>query len=103
MIAPLSPVTSAAYEHTDDTKQVLEEAENNLRTWERTDEPVHTSAGETSANLLPTNPGRAESANGVADGSDGAESVKAVNGFEKPSVPHASGAIDTQQPVAVPY
>lgn len=93
----------AAYEHTDDTKHILEEAENNLRTWERTDEPVHTSAGETSTNLLPTNPGRTESANGVADGSDGAESVKAVNGLEKPNVPHASGAIDTQQPVAVPY
>jgi hypothetical protein len=93
----------ATYEHTDDTKHVLEEAENDLRTWERTDEPVHTSAGETSANLLPTNPGKSESVNGVADGSDGAESVKVVKGSEKPNIPHASGAIETQQPVAVPY
>lgn len=94
----------AAYEHTDATKHVLEEAENDLRTWERTDEPVHTSAGETSTNLLPTNTGKAEHTNGqTAGGADGAESVKTASGLEKPDVPNASGAIETQQPVAVPY
>ena len=101
-----------AYEHATAAKQVLEEAENDLRSWERTDAPVATSAEQTESNFLPPANKARESiiTDGTADGTvEGTESVRTsgavtAEGVETKTVhPQASGAIGTQQPVAVPY
>ncbi|GFF22623.1 sphingolipid long chain base-responsive protein PIL1 [Aspergillus udagawae] len=92
------------YEHADAAKQILEAAENDLKAWESTVEPIHTSAGET------TGAGRDQEAqgepvagtgltgaagNGNETGTDDATSAKQ----DQPQVSGATGA----QPVAVPY
>lgn len=94
------------YEHADEARQILEAAENDLKSWESTVEPIHTSAGETSGTtLLPTGAGRGQEAQG--DGLTGANGN--VNETGTDGVPHeklddqqVSGATGTQ-PVAVPY
>lgn len=102
---------TAAYEHTDSAKQVLEEAESDLRSWERTDEPIQTAAGQITDNLLPAasktqEPGiQAAKPGQNLEGTDGTESVKTgdaviANGVET-SRPQASGAIPTHEPIAV--
>lgn len=101
-----------AYEHATAAKQVLEEAENDLRSWERTDAPIATSAEQTESNLLPPANKAREStitdhtAEGTADGTESVRTSGAVtaDGVDtKPVYPQASGAIGTKQPVAVPY
>merc|ERR1712187_47748 len=101
-----------AYEHATAAKQVLEEAENDLRSWERTDAPIATSAEQTESNLLPpTNKARESTitdhtAEGTADGTESVRTSGAVtaDGVDtNPVHPQASGAIGTKQPVAVPY
>ena len=95
-----------AYEHATDAKQVLEEAENDLHSWERTDAPIATSAGQTESNFLP--PANKARESTITDGTAGTESVRTsdavtADGVDmKPVHPQASGAIGTQ-PVAVPY
>ena len=102
---------TAAYEHTDSAKQVLEEAESDLRSWERTDEPIQTAAGQITDNLLPAASKTQEPGSQAAkpgqnlEGTDGTESVKTgdaviANGVGT-SRPQASGAIPTQEPIAV--
>lgn len=101
------------YEHADASKNVIEEAENDLRSWQRSDEPIPTSAGEITDNLLPASANKPQSENPDkvegTDGTDGTETVRisetiTVNGVQasKPEHPQASGAIGTQ-PIAVPY
>lgn len=97
-----------AYEHATAAKQVLEEAENDLRSWERTDAPIATSAGQTESNYLP--PANKARESTITDGTaDGTESVRTSGAVTADGVdtkivhPQASGAIGTQQPVAVPY
>ncbi|EEP76215.1 conserved hypothetical protein [Uncinocarpus reesii 1704] len=51
------------YEATEQGKQVLEEAEQELRSWEPSMEPVTSSAGGVGAGMLPTQP-REQAANG---------------------------------------
>ena len=46
--------TVHSYGHEDETRQVLEDAEKELSTWERDFEPIQTGAGELSSNLLGT-------------------------------------------------
>lgn len=103
--------TTAAYEHTDAAKRVLEDAESDLRGWERTDEPIQTSAGQVTDNLLPADSKTREPTSQAAnprhdvEGTDGSESIKTndifiLNGTET-TRPQASGAIGTQEPIAV--
>ncbi|RHZ52541.1 hypothetical protein CDV55_102962 [Aspergillus turcosus] len=99
------------YERADEAKQILEAAENDLKSWESTVEPIHTSAGETSGTtLLPTGagggqevPARSVAGSGVtgADGNvneTGTDDVTSAK-LDQPTVSGATGA----QPVAVAY
>lgn len=42
------------FAHTNDARQVLNDAEQELQSWQPTLEPVHTSAGSIGTNLMPT-------------------------------------------------
>ncbi|KAF4173357.1 hypothetical protein CNMCM8694_000915 [Aspergillus lentulus] len=105
--APVVPGdTRQAYEHADEARQILEAAENDLKSWESTVEPIHTSAGETSGTtLLPTGAGRGQEAAGSGStGTAGNVNETGTDGatHEKSDEQQVSGATGTQ-PVAVPY
>ncbi|KAF7179538.1 hypothetical protein CNMCM7691_008473 [Aspergillus felis] len=85
------------YEHADEAKQILEAAENDLKSWESTVEPIHSSAGET------TGAGRDQEAQGEPVGGTGNVNEPGTNGTSaKQGQPQVAGATGTQ-PVAVPY
>ncbi|OJJ30393.1 hypothetical protein ASPWEDRAFT_45968 [Aspergillus wentii DTO 134E9] len=103
--------TRQAYEYAGEAKQVLEDAESDLRSWERTVEPIQSSAGEPSAALLASSAGRAEATPPVAEpesfdtayGStkEAAEGAPLEAGYEEPKGKQLEQPAG--QPVAVPY
>lgn len=98
-----------AYDQAEQAKQIINQAERDLRTWDRTDEPVQTSAGQMTDNLLPASanaqdPSRAAKAGQELEGTDGTESVRTTEAIDvsnvEPSTAQVSGALGTQQPIA---
>ncbi|GLB02276.1 hypothetical protein AtubIFM57258_003618 [Aspergillus tubingensis] len=81
------------YDRTSSTRQILEEAENDLRSWESTTVPIHSAAGELpDSTLLPTAARRAT--NGRASyAADTAvsDSVRDVNGSAEPTYVNGAG------------
>jgi len=65
-----------SYDRGDEARQILNDAEEELRSWERTVEPISSGAGELGANLMPTTatvpePIVPSAAQPVADGDTG--------------------------------
>lgn len=98
-----------AYDQGEQAKQVINQAEKDLRSWDRTDEPIQTSAGQMTDNLLPASsnaqdPNRAANQGPELEGTDGRESVWTSEAIDlnsvEPSRAHVSGALGTQQPIA---
>lgn len=103
-----------AYDQSEQAKQVINQAEKDLRSWDRTDEPIQTSAGQMTDNLLPASsnpqdPSRAVNDTAVAqefEDADGTGSVRTteaidLNNVEQQSKAQVSGGLAaTREPIA---
>ncbi|RAL17263.1 Eisosome component PIL1/LSP1 family protein [Aspergillus homomorphus CBS 101889] len=82
------------YDQTAATRQVIEDAENELRAWESSAEPIHSSAGDVpDSTLLPRSGRRVRDSQGAyAVETTASDSVRDVNGSAEGSYAHGTGA-----------
>lgn len=86
--------TREGYTQTEQARQILADAEEDLEHWEPSLEPIHTAGGELGANLMP---GRAAEATDGGPRAEGAEGQEASRSSYQKEQHEGSGGVNTMK------